>query len=343
MVPETIQQLAKRLSQISDILLRGGDDSTEWRTLLAQTDEFLSPPTAKVLDVLSRYEPGSGDAHTFDPYGTGYQARLVRAKNAFLAACEGESPQIRSPFQTVAAPVSAIALATRYESPAQVRPMSPIISRTMSPGPTLLSNAPNVASIPPPRMVSGSGAGAVVTAAPLPVQTATTTSPAPVQYFRSLVSPLVKKRSMSPPRDIKPPVPSPVLPVSPAPIIGIDYVNRITSSGSGSCFIEPVLTAPVIRTSGISPINSQSGPQMVAMVPIAPVDSSFDTISPILAKANLQQYVPDFLTSDITTSSKFYKQTGKDLQVMNLPTEVQTTVLTLIRDYWIEKASAHRT
>eukprot|EP01060_Flectonema_neradi_P025921 TRINITY_DN34789_c0_g1_i1.p1 TRINITY_DN34789_c0_g1~~TRINITY_DN34789_c0_g1_i1.p1 ORF type:complete len:340 (+),score=50.83 TRINITY_DN34789_c0_g1_i1:40-1059(+) len=336
-VPETVQHLAKRLSQVSELLLRDGDDSSEWRTVLAQTDEFLSPPIAKVLDVLSRYEPGASDAHTFDPYGTGYQARLVRAKNAFLAACEGESPQIRPsschrPPGGMSSPAPASSLlttATRYESPAQVRPMSPILTRNMSPGP-VYSHAPNVASIPPPRMVSGSGAGAVIPPVPvaaLPGSGTPTSAPPPVQYFRSLVSPLVKKRSMSPPRDAKPAVPSPVLPVSPAPLLA-DYPTRISSTSNIPSVMEPVITAPAPRTAGVSP---------VPLVPAQGVD-----VLPILADSSLQQYASDFVSNNITTGTQFYKLTGRDLQCMNLPTEVQTTILTQIRDYWIEKASAHR-
>ncbi|KAJ9445144.1 hypothetical protein DIPPA_19529 [Diplonema papillatum] len=73
-----------------------------------------------------------------------------------------------------------------------------------------------------------------------------------------------------------------------------------------------------------------------------PTRSNTPGVQDILQRAGLGEFTPVFTSNNVFSSQQFYKLTGRDMQSLSLPAEAQTSVLTLIRDYWIQLAATHK-
>ena len=177
----SVQQLCTRLRDLADLLSTSSDDY-DWRRLTQRVDEDLAPHAAKAFTLLATYraapaaEPQGGGAPTVGATGALPPAsRVAKARDDFLAALSpavpapspaaasagaGARPYQYRPTQSPApvpdtAPAGAQLPARqyRYESPVQVRPMSPLPRQASVPCPaaSVPQTAPAVSSIPPAR------------------------------------------------------------------------------------------------------------------------------------------------------------------------------------------------
>eukprot|EP01059_Diplonema_ambulator_P017225 TRINITY_DN29206_c0_g1_i1.p1 TRINITY_DN29206_c0_g1~~TRINITY_DN29206_c0_g1_i1.p1 ORF type:complete len:338 (+),score=45.87 TRINITY_DN29206_c0_g1_i1:82-1095(+) len=331
--PESIQQLAKNLSLLSEKLLSGKNEDTAWREVMSQIDQLVAPQVTKALYMVDGFKRGDG--------GLRKPAGRSQAQHEFMSAVGLGSPRYQSPVQT--RPVmSAPSLSSLPPPRTAISPRNSTFKALISPGP--------VASTPSySRSLSG-----VVSPPPLPSSAGGLDSPRPPPPSRRPESPVPGRvPSPLPSQDLRSGSGYSAVSKSVAPLPSSFPAPVPITTPAAPCY-EPPATPP--QVGGDCPMPSQTMSSVRRSVdrqppppppPPPPLrdsgkDQGGQTVGEVLAKAGLGEYAGDFISSGITTASQLYKQTGRDMQGMSLPTDVQTSILTLIRDYWIDLAAKHR-